>query len=188
MDVLEFLYDYFQDGLRAAALIRRRRPFAVGVLGLLAGGVGLFTALGGGLFFLPGSWATLLLLLLTQAAVVFLSAAALHQMLDMSGARGDAGALFVHLGLSELAWLAAVPMVLIARVLAPGSSWPVGLSLAAVWTWSLSLKARGVHDEYGVGWGRAWLTIGLLAAAVAAFCGLALTLTIAALVIKALSA
>jgi hypothetical protein len=185
MDLLEFLYDYFEDRAHAAALIRQRRPFALGLLGALAGGVSLFTALGGGLFFLPVSWPSLFLLLLIQMALIFLLTAVLHQLLDMTGARGDAGALFVHLGLSELSWLAAAPAVLIARALFPHSAWPVWLAFLAVGAWSLSLKARGMRDEYGVGEGRAWLTLGLPYLAAGAFGGLSMTLALVALIVKA---
>jgi hypothetical protein len=188
MDVLEFLYDYFEDRQHAAALIRQRRPFALGALGVLAGGAGLFTAFGGGLFFLPASWASLLLLLLVEGAVIFLLTAVLHQLLDMTGARGDAGALFVHLGLSELTWLSAAPAVLIARGFFPHSTWPAWLAFAAVGIWSLALKARGLRDEYGVGEGRAWLTLGLPYLAVASFCGLTATLAMTALIVKAFTA
>ena len=187
MDLLEFVYDYFEDRSHAAALIRQRRPFALGVLGMLAGGVSLFAALGGGLFFLPVSWPSLFLLLLVQTALIFLLTAVLHQLLDMTGARGDAGALFVHLGLSELSWLAAAPAVLIARGFFPNSKWPVGLAFAAVGIWSLSLKARGLRDEYGVGEGRAWLTLGLPYLAAGAFGGLAMTLALVSLIVKAFS-
>jgi hypothetical protein len=187
MDVLEFLYDYFEDRTHAAALIRQRRPFALGVLGTLAGGAGLFTIFGGGLFFLPSSWPSLLLLLLIQTSFVFLLTAVLHQLLDMTGARGDAGALFVHLGLSELAWLAAVPAILIARALAPHSDWLVALAFGAVGIGSLALKARGLRDEYGVGEGRAWLTLGLPYLLTAALGALGMTLAVTALLVKAFS-
>ena len=185
MDLLEFVYDYFEDRAHAAALIRQRRPFALGLLGALAGGVSLFAALGGGLFFMPASWPSLFLLLLVQTTLIFLLTATLHQLLDMTGARGDAGALFVHLGLSELSWLAAAPSVLIARALFPHSSWPAWLAFAAVGAWSLSLKARGMRDEYGVGEGRAWLTLGLPYLAAGAFGGLSMTLALVALIVKA---
>jgi len=189
MDVLEFLYDYFEDRAHAAALIRQRRPFALGLLGALAGGASVFVAeaLGGRLSFLSFSGPSLLLTLLWQVAVLFSLTAALHLLLDLTGARGDAGALFVHPGLSELAWLAAAPAVLIVQALFPESAWAVRLAFVAVWFWSLALKARGLRDEYGVGEARAWLTLGLPYALLAALIALSTTLAVVALAVKALS-
>jgi len=144
-------------------------------------------ALGGRLSFLSFSGPSLLLTLLWQVAVLFSLTAALHLLLDLTGARGDAGALFVHLGLSELAWLAAAPAVLIVQALFPESAWAVRLAFVAVWFWSLALKARGLRDEYGVGEARAWLTLGLPYALLAALIALSTTLAVVALAVKALS-
>jgi hypothetical protein len=189
MDVLEFLYDYFEDRAHAAALIRQRRPFALGLLGALAGGASVFVAeaLGGRLHVLSFSGPSLLLTLLWQVTMLFVLTAALHLLLDMTGARGDAGALFVHLGLSELAWLAAAPATLILQLAFPHSAWPVRLAFVLVWFWSLSLKARGLRDEYGVGEGRAWLTLGLPYVLFASLIALSTTLAVVALVVKAFS-
>jgi hypothetical protein len=134
------------------------------------------------------SWPSLLLTLLWQAAALFVLTAALHLILDMTGARGDAGALFVHLGLSELAWLAAAPATLVAQALIPQSAWPARLAFLLVWFWSLALKARGLRDEYAVGQGRAWLTLSLPYLLAAALAALSTTLAIVALAVKAFSA
>ena len=190
MDVLEFLYDYFEDRAHAAALIRQRRPFALGLLGALAGGVSVFVAeaLGGRFHLLSFNGPSLLLVLLWQVTMLFALTAALHLLLDMTGARGDAGALFVHLGLSQLAWLAVVPATLVAKALFPGSTfWAAFLAFGGVWAWSLALKARGLRDEYAIGEGRAWVTLGLPYAMFAALIAMATTLTLVALVIKAFS-
>ncbi len=190
MDALELLYDYFEDGGRASALIRQRRPLALGLLGALAGGASVFVAdaLGGRIHVFSFSAPSLVLTLLWQAAALFALTAALHLSLDMTGARGDAGALFVHLGLSELSWLAAAPATLILQALFPQSVWPVRLAFALVWLWSLALKARGLRGEYGVGAARAWLTLGLPYATFAALIGASAALAIAALAVKAFSA
>lgn len=187
MDVLEFLYDYFEDRGHAAALIRQRRPYALGLLGALAGGASVFVAeaLGGKLSFLSFSVPSLSLVLLWQFSMLFASTAILHLLLDMTGARGDAGALFVHLGLSELAWLAAVPATLIAQALFAHPAWPVRGVFFAVGLWSLALKARGLRDEYGVGEGRAWVTLGLPYLAIAALIALSTTLALVAVLVKA---
>jgi hypothetical protein len=189
MDVLEFVYDYFEDRAHAAALIRQRRPFALGVLGVLIGGTSFFffDALGGRFTVLSFSVPALSLVLLWQFVMLFASTAILHLLLDMTGARGDAGALFVHLGLSEMAWLVAVPATLIAQLLFTQSAWPVRFVFVGVGLWSLALKARGMRDEYGIGEGRAWVTLGLPYLAFAALIALSTTLAIVALVVKALS-
>jgi Yip1 domain len=189
MDVLEILYDYFEDRPHAAALIRQRRPYALGLLGVLGGGASLFVAqaLAGRLFLLPFSWPSLILVLLWQVAALFALTAILHLILEMTGARGDAGALFVHLGLSQLAWLAAVPTVLIAQALFPSSPWPLRLAFLAVGLWSLALKARGMRDEYGVGEGRAWLTLSLPYLALAALAALSTTLAVVSLILRAVA-
>ena len=190
MDLLEFLYDYFEDRGHAAALIRQRRPYALGLLGVLLGGTSLFfaDALAGRLSVLSFSVPSLLLVLLWQVVTLFAATALLHLLLDLTGARGDAGALFVHLGLSELAWLAAVPAVIVVQAVTPQGAWPMRLVFFVVGLWSVALKARGLRDEYGVGEGRAWLTLGLPYLALAALLTLSTVLAAVALAVKALSA
>jgi hypothetical protein len=189
MDVLELIYDYFEDRSHASALIRQRRPYALGLLGALVGGVAVFVAesLSGHPFFLSFSWPSLVLSLLWQATMLFASAALLHLLLDMTGARGDAGALFVHLGLSELAWLAAVPATLVAQAVFSSPAWPTRLIWLGAWGWALALKARALRDEYGVGEGRAWLTLGLPLVALASLVALSTTMAVIAFIIKVVS-
>jgi hypothetical protein len=189
MDVLELLYDYFEDRAHAAALIRQRRPFALGLLAALAGGASAFiaAALAGRMHIFSFSGPSLILTLMWQVTMLFVLTAALHLLLDMTGARGDAGALFVHLGLSELAWFAYAPVTLVMQALFPHSSWPVFFGLVLVWGWSLALKARGLRDEYGIGEGRAWLTLFLPYALFASLIALSTTLAIVALIVKAFS-
>jgi len=189
MDLLEFLYDYFEDRPHAASLIRQRRPYALGLLAALLGATSLFVAdaLAGRLALLTFSWPALLITLLWQVAALFAMTSLLHLLLDMTGARGDAGALFVHLGLSELAWLAAAPAALVLQALLPRSGLALRLAFFSVWLWSLALKARGLRDEYGVGEGRAWLTLFLPYLAAAALVALTGLLALVAVVVKALA-
>jgi hypothetical protein len=189
VDLFELLYDYFEDRTHAAALIRQRRPYALGLLGALAGAGSAFVAKAAAdrLILLPFSWPSLLLVLLWQTVLIFALTAVLHLLLDMTGARGDAGALFVHLGLSELAWLAALPVTLVALALFPHSMWPLRFGLLGVALWSLALKARGLRDEYGVGEARAWATLALPYLGLASLAAFTTTLGVAALVLKALS-
>lgn len=189
MDALELLYDYFEDRGHAAALIRQRRPFALGLTAALIGATSLYMAeaLTGRLAVLPFSWPALLLALVWRTSWIFAAAAVLHFLLDLTGARGDSGALFVHLGLSELAWMALVPCLLIVRLFSPHSPWPVRLVFIAVGFWSLALKARALRDEYGVGEARAWATLILPGAAVVCLAVLSTSLAVAALLVKAFS-
>lgn len=162
MDAVELVYDYFEDRAHASALIRQRRPAALGLLGLLLGAASLYVAhaLAGRTSF-PFGWPGLALALLGHSVLTFTATALLHLILELGGARGDARALFVHLGLSELAWLTAVPLVLVCQTAFSNPAWSLRLVFFFVGLWSLSYKARGIRDEYGISGGRAWLTLGL---------------------------
>lgn len=162
MDAVELVYDFFEDRAHASALIRQRRPAALGLLAILLGAASLYVAhaLAGRTSF-PFGWPGLALALLWHTVLIFSATALLHLILELSGARGDARALFVHLGLSELAWLTAVPLVLVCQMLFSNPSWSLRLVFFCVGLWSLSYKARGIRDEYGISGGRAWLTLGL---------------------------
>ncbi len=185
--MIELAYDFFEDHTHAAAEIRRRRPLAFGLLAILAGGTSLFfaQALAGRLTFLSLSWPSLIAVLTWHVSLAFITTAVLHLILEMGGAKGNAGVLFVHWGFSELAWAAAVPAVLVVQALVPGSAWPVRLVFFAIGLWSLTLKARGIRDEYGVASGHAWLTLGLPYLAFSALAVLALFLTVMALLLAA---
>ncbi len=162
MDAVELVYDYFEDRARASASIRQRRPAALGLLAILLGAASLYVAQAlAGRALLPFGWPGLALSLLWHAVLTFVATALLHLVLELGGARGDARALFVHLGLSELAWLAAVPLVLACQTVFAKPAWSLRLIFFFVGLWSLSYKARGIRDEYGISGGRAWLTLGV---------------------------
>lgn len=186
--MIELAYDFFEDHVAAAAEIRRRRPLALGLLALLLGGTSLFfaQALAGKLSLFSLSWPSLIASLTWHLCLAFLTTAVLHLVLEITGSRGSAGVLFVHWGLSDLAWLTAVPCVLLIQALAPGSAWTIRLVFFAIGLWSLALKARGIRDEYGVAPGQAWLTLSVPYIAAAALIGLALALTLASLILAAM--
>ena len=162
MDAVELIYDYFEDRAHASALIRQRRPAAIGLLGILLGVTSLYVAQSlAGRAVLPFGWPGLALSLLWHAVLTFVATALLHLILELGGARGDARALFAHLGLSEIAWVAAVPLVLVCQTAFSKPAWSLRLVFFFVGLWSLSYKARGIRDEYGISGGRAWLTLGL---------------------------
>jgi hypothetical protein len=162
MDAVELVYDYFEDRAHASALIRQRRPAALGLLAILVGAASLYVAhaLAGRTSF-PFGWPGLALALLWHTVMTFTATALLHLILELGGARGDARALFVHLGFSELSWLTAVPLVLVCQAAFSNPAWSLRLVFFFVGLWSLSYKARGIRDEYGISGGRAWLTLGL---------------------------
>lgn len=162
MDSVELVYDFFEDRAHSSSLIRQRRPVALGLFGILLGAASLYVAESlAGRAYLPFGWPALALAVVWHAVLVFLTTALLHLILELGGARGDARALLVHLGLSELTWLAAVPLILICQAALSKPAWSLRLVFFCVGLWSLSYKARGIRDEYGISGGRAWLTLGL---------------------------
>jgi hypothetical protein len=162
MDAVELVYDFFEDRAHASAVIRQRRPAGLGLLGILLGAASFYVAQSlAGRAVLPFGWPGLALSLLWHAVLTFVATALLHLILELGGARGDSRALFVHMGLSELAWLPAVPLVLVCQAAFPKPAASLRLVFFFVGLWSLSYKARGIRDEYGISGGRAWLTLGL---------------------------
>lgn len=184
MGALELIYDYFEDHVHAAALVNERRPVAFGVLCYLLGGLSFFVAqaLAQRLFVLPFSWVSCLLSLGWEVAAGFILAAVLHLILEMAGIRGSAAGLFVLLGLADLTWALTVPLILIARLLMPHSSLAVTGIFFAVGLASLSLKARGLRDNYCIGLGKAWVALSVPYLAVAAAFVLAFSLAVIGLI------
>ncbi len=168
LSALELIFDYFEDHVRAASAIEQRRPVALGVIGFLVGAVSLFVsqALAQRLTLLSFSYTSCLLVVVGRLAAGFALAAVVHLILEMGGVRGSAASLFVQLGLADLAWAVAVPLVILLRLVYPGSTWPATGLFAVLWLLTLSLKARGLTDTYHVSTGRAWITLILPYAAV----------------------
>ena len=162
MSALELLFDYFEDHVRAAAAINERRPLAFGVLCFLVGGVSFFIAqaLTDRLHLLTLSWASCAFVVGWELLLGFIFAAVVHLILEMGDVRGSAASTFVLFGLADLAWALTIPLILIIR-LGSHSAWAVTLVFFATWVLSLSLKARGLQDNYRIGQGRAWLTLSL---------------------------
>ncbi|OGR87799.1 MAG: hypothetical protein A3J74_02070 [Elusimicrobia bacterium RIFCSPHIGHO2_02_FULL_57_9] len=162
MGFIELIYDYFEDHVRAAGVVKERRPLAFGVLCFLIGGVSLFMAqaLSQRLFF-SVSWSSCALVLLWKLSAGFLLVAVLHLILDMEGYQGSAAGLFVHFGLAELAWAMAIPMIIVARLSPGGFSWIAPLIFFFVGLLSIGLKARSLQDNYNLSAGRAWMTLSI---------------------------
>lgn len=163
MSALELVFDYFEDHAQAAAQISQRRPVAFGVFCFALGALSLFVAQGlsGRLFPLSFSWPSLGLMILWELVAGFVLAAILHLILDLGGVRGSGSGLFVHLGMANLAWAVAVPLILILKLLVPRSGLAVTTAFLAVGLLSVSLKARGIQDNYRITSAKAWVTLGL---------------------------
>jgi hypothetical protein len=161
MSSLEIVYDYFEDPLRAAGRIEKCRPVTLGLLCILTGALSFFLAqaLSDHLSILSFSWSSCLLILIWRFSAAFLFTAVLHLILEMGSVRGSAVALFVHLGLSELAWGLILPLAIIGQLTTGYASWamPGAIFLGAIL--NLGLKARAIRDNYHVGLSRAWLTL-----------------------------
>lgn len=179
MSGVELVYDYFEDHVRAAALVNERRPVALGVLCFLVSGLSLFVsqALSNRLHVFGFSFTSLALAMLWKVVAGFLLAAIVHVIVDMGGLPGSAASLFVLFGLADLAWALAIPLVLLVR-LSSASSWIVSGGYLALGILTLSLKARGVQDNYRMSTGRAWLTLSLPYIAAVALVLIAISLAV----------
>ena len=187
MSPLELIYDYFEDHVRLAAVVRERRPVAVGILGFLIGGLSVFLAqaLTHRLHVLSFSWASLAMVEGWKILMGFLLAAVLHLILELQGHEGDAVALFILFGLADLSWALMVPLTLLLRLVGR-SSWPITAAFILVGFLSLSLKARGIQDGYRVTAGKAWFTLSLPYLTLVAGSVLALSFFVMRLVLAAL--
>lgn len=185
MNGIELLYDYLEDHVRAAAAIRERKPLAMGVLCFVFGGVSLFVAqaLTSRLHVFGFSVSAAALAALWKVITGFILTAVLHMMVEMSGKTGSASSLFVLFGLADLSWALAVPLVLIARACG-ASPWVVSFIFLSIGILQLTLKARGLQDNYQLAPGRAWLTLSMPYLATAALVLVMLSLAVVGLVIQ----
>lgn len=188
MSAIETIYDYFEDHSKAAAAVKETRPILLGMFGISVGAVSIFVAHGMAdrLGLLTFSVSSLCLTLLWELMAGFVTAAALHLILDFEGAQGSATSLFILLGMANLVWALAVPFVLICRLLLPASSWASTLVFLLVGLMSFGLKARSIRDNYQTTSTRAWISLGLPYLALVVAMILALSLAIYILLIKAL--
>jgi hypothetical protein len=182
---IELLYDYLEDHVRAAAVIRERKPLAMGVLCFVFGGVSLFVAqaLSARLHVFGFSLSAAALAALWKVITGFVLTAVLHMIVEMSGKTGSAASLFVLFGLADLSWALAVPLVLIARAFG-ASPWVGTIIFLGIGILQLSLKARGLQDNYQLAPGRAWLTLSMPYLATAALVLVMLSLAVVGLVVQ----
>jgi hypothetical protein len=184
---LELIYDYFEDHVRCAAIVRERRPIALGALGFLVGGLSVFVAqaLVQRLHLFSFSWTSLAVALAWKLVAGFILVAVLHMALELQGLRGDAVALFICFGLADLAWTLAVPLMLLLKAFTR-SSLLVTAAFMAVGFLTLSLKARSLQDAYRITTGKAWFTLSLPYLAIVAGLLLAVSLLVLRLVMAAM--
>lgn len=184
MSAVELLYDYFEDHTRAAEASRQSSPVAFGILCYAAGGLALFAAqsLNGRMLPLPLGLFSAGLAVLWQIGAGFLLTTALHLILEIEGVRGSAASLFVLLGLANLVWLAALPIALILKALAPGNPWLPALAFFLLGIVVLGYRARSIQYNYAVSAARAWITLLLPYMAMAFAAALIFTAAIVAMV------
>ena len=189
MSPLELIYDYFEDHVRLAAVVRERRPLAVGVIGFLIGGLSVFIAqaLTHRLHILSFSLISLTAVLLWKILMGFLLAAVLHLILELQGMKGDVVALFILFGLADLCWGLMIPLVLLLRLFGHSGT-TITASFMLVGFLSLSLKARGLQDSYHVTPGKAWFTLSLPYVSAVAGTILALSFLVMRLILEAVNA
>lgn len=189
MTALELIYDYYEDHVRLAHVVRERRPLALGIMGFLIGGLSVFVAqaLTHRLTVLSFSWTSLAVVAVWKVVAGFMLASILHLILEMQNLKGDAVSLFILFGLADMVWALAVPLVLVLQALS-GSSWLVTAAFIAVGFASLSLKARSLQDGYKISSGRAWFTLGLPYVGAVALAMIGVSLLVARLILSAVRA
>jgi hypothetical protein len=185
MSGIELIYDFFEDHVRAAAVIQERRPLALGVLCFMLGGVSVFVAqaMSARLHFLSFSMSSMMIAITWKIVTGFLLTAVLHVILDFGGSKGSAAALFVLFGMASLVWGLTVPLILISRLLFSHSPWLTGGIFMIVGFLSLSLKARCLQDNYRVSTGKAWVMLSVPYLALVAALMAAMVLLVAGIII-----
>jgi len=183
---VEFIFDFFEDHLKAAVAVKSRRPLALGVFCFILGALSFFVAmsLSGRLSPLPFNWFTFALFLLWELGSGLALVAVLHLIADFEGRPGSGGELFVLFGFANLTWGLAVPLALIFLAFFRGAHWPLTAAFLLVGLYNLSLKARSLQDTYQLSQGRAWVTLALPYLATVVASGLAFVLAMASVVMQ----
>jgi hypothetical protein len=102
----------------------------------------------------------LILICFWRLAMGVLFTGFLHLLAELSGGKGSAVALFVFLGLSDLAWTLAVPAALLLRLAGLAQSrFAVWLMVTAIGFLGITLRARGLRENYGLTPGLSWLLV-----------------------------
>ncbi|MCX5795784.1 MAG: hypothetical protein NTY77_09845 [Elusimicrobia bacterium] len=185
---MELVFDFFEDHLKAAAVVKVRRPLALGVLCFMLGALSFFVAMSvsGRLSPLPFNWFILALFLLWELGSGLALVAVLHLIADFEGRPGSGGELFVLFGMANLIWALAIPVALLFMAFLPHAHWPLTAAFLFVGLYNLGLKARSLQDTYQLSQGRAWITLALPYLATVMASGLAFALAMASVVMQIL--
>jgi len=182
MNGLEILSDFIEAPRRAADDARRRPSVLLGLAGYLVAALSLFMArklvgqagLAGTFLF------ALAALFVLRAGLGVVQTGVVHLVAEALGGRGGAVPLFTLMGLSELAWALVLPAVLIVQAAGAHSGWVFMAIFSLAYLLSLSLKARSIRHNYGLGTVKAWSALLFPYAAAAAVAAAALTAALVA--------
>ncbi|MEK7745815.1 MAG: hypothetical protein AAB576_04055 [Elusimicrobiota bacterium] len=163
METLSVIADFIEAPGEAARRTRESPSISAALLAFLAAGTSVFLAQavagrGGTFWSLWVSWAIACLWHLVSGAAM---TSFLHLSAEAVGGRGRVLSLFVLVGLSDLGWALALPAVLIARVFFPEASWPSWILLPLAGFLVLSLRARSISHNYGLGMARSWVAVSI---------------------------
>ncbi|MBI4050909.1 MAG: hypothetical protein HY400_00225 [Elusimicrobia bacterium] len=160
---LDILYDFFEFPDYAAQRVQEIKPVGLGLLayGVAGGSLFLAQALSDRFLFLDPSMPLFIVTCLGQLACGFFLTAALHLLTEVSGGQGSAVGLFILFGLSDLVWALAVPLCLILGLFLPVRGWIFSVLFMFLGFANFYLKARSIHDNYGVSSGKAWMLLSL---------------------------
>ena len=155
---IELLCEFIESPQRAARLAAEQRPWHLGLGALVASATSLFLAQVVSRHFLPvasgpASW---MFVCLWFALTGFLLTATLNLLAEAWGHAGSGVALFVLVGMSELAWALVLPGALILRAFGLDGWLSAFALLVVAGIESMRLKARSLRHVYGISGARAW--------------------------------
>ena len=155
---LELFSEFIEEPQHAARLAIDRRPWHLGLLALVVSATSLFLAQPVSHHFLPvaSGLASWFLVCLWTVLTGFLLTATLNLLAEAWGGSGSGVALFVLVGMSELAWALVLPCALVLKAVRLDGwvslFWLILFAAVA----SLRLKARSLRHVYGLSGTRAW--------------------------------
>src|SRR5262249_9065597 len=134
-------------------------PFGLGIFCFLISGLSLFLAESMSRHFLPvpSGPIGLSLIWIWRLGIGILMTGFLHLLSELIGGHGSAFGLWVLLGLSDLIWALALPIVLFLRIIGLAhNTFVVWAMLTVLGFGSLALRAWGIRQNYGLDPARAW--------------------------------
>jgi hypothetical protein len=159
---LDLLTDFVESSDHGVAKIREHAPFGLGVACFLVSGLSLFLAqsLSRHFLLMPVGPIALILIWIWRLGIGILMTGLLHLLSELNGGKGNAVGLFVFLGLSDLVWTLALPVVLMLRLAGVAHNmFVVCMMLTVIGFGSLALRAWGIRENYGLDSARAWALV-----------------------------